>query len=894
MVITDKVESFVDKGYMYSVTFKMSRRPYSYRKERLLILSDPELVDLSGRGLYVHNKCVRNAVEIYRFTCDDGCYWHIIYEKGYFDNFEGSEVYISRTSINQLNGNLWSYFRQVASETGLLLKVFNDKGVEDDKNLLLKQFDLVDSHRDNVPLAQYLGKANSLKQYRSQSHVIYPFGCNASQKRAVERALTNQLSIIQGPPGTGKTQTILNIIANLLMADKNVIVVSNNNSAVDNVLEKLSKPNVGLGFVVAKLGSVENRAKFIEGQLPYPDMSSWFLDDVRSVTQGVDTDLSRVARCFEMQERLADLQKQLSAIKTERHYDELLSTDATDEEWLAGKSSSKLMKMIFRLQNNSEAEVSHTVWLKILWSIRFGIKFWSLLKLPSQVSLSLLNRAYYNSRVRELENEIQSIQDFFAANDYKNYVSGLRDKSMLLLRHKVANHYRGKGRIVFDSINTRNDEFYKEYPVVLSTTYSAKSCAPKDGVFDYLIMDEASQVDIATGALALSCATNVVIVGDDKQLPNVIDGKTRQVLTDIEDARKIDDCFRLTTHSFLQSCVEVFNDSPSTLLREHYRCHPKIIEFCNKMFYDNELLIMTPDHGEDDVLQVYRTVPGNHARGRVNQREVDVIDKEVMPALSGVSSVGIITPYRDQVALINDQCHSDIASTVHKYQGRECDCIILSLVDNEPTDFSDDASLLNVAISRAKSRLCVVATGNDIPSTSILAQLIGYIRYNNFDVIDSKMTSVFDILYKQYTRQRLLNEKPLNKQVSDQLSENIIYDALEQAITAVDYKNIDVLCHYPLSKLVADWNLLTTEQRQFAETPLAHVDFLIYNSMTKQPLMCVEVDGWQYHNTEVQHHRDALKDDILGNFALKPVRLSTTAVVTVDTLAQIIKEKISL
>jgi superfamily I DNA and/or RNA helicase len=187
---------------------------------------------------------------------------------------------------------------------------------------------------------------------------------------------------------------------------------------------------------------------------------------------------------------------------------------------------------------------------------------------------------------------------------------------MLLLRHKVANRYRGKGRIVFDSINTRNDEFYKEYPVVLSTTYSAKSCAPKDGVFDYLIMDEASQVDIATGALALSCATNVVIVGDDKQLPNVIDSKTRQVLTDIEDARKIDDCFRLTTHSFLQSCVEVFNDSPSTLLREHYRCHPKIIEFCNKMFYDNELLIMTPDLGEDDVLQVYRTVPGNHARGR--------------------------------------------------------------------------------------------------------------------------------------------------------------------------------------------------------------------------------------------------------------------------------------
>ena len=38
--------------------------------------------------------------------------------------------------------------------------------------------------------------------------------------------------------------------------------------------------------------------------------------------------------------------------------------------------------------------------------------------------------------------------------------------------------------------------FSKEYPVVLSTTYSAKSCISKDMVFDYVIMDEASQVDI--------------------------------------------------------------------------------------------------------------------------------------------------------------------------------------------------------------------------------------------------------------------------------------------------------------------------------------------------------------------------------------------------------------
>lgn len=62
----------------------------------------------------------------------------------------------------------------------------------------------------------------------------------------------------------------------------------------------------------------------------------------------------------------------------------------------------------------------------------------------------------------------------------------------------------------------------KEYPVILSTTFSSRNSLNSDVVYDYLIMDEASQVDIATGALALSCARNVVIVGDTKQLPNVV------------------------------------------------------------------------------------------------------------------------------------------------------------------------------------------------------------------------------------------------------------------------------------------------------------------------------------------------------------------------------------
>jgi superfamily I DNA and/or RNA helicase len=98
-------------------------------------------------------------------------------------------------------------------------------------------------------------------------------------------------------------------------------------------------------------------------------------------------------------------------------------------------------------------------------------------------------------------------------------------------------------------------------------------------VFDYVIMDEASQVDIKTGALALSCAMNAVIVGDDKQLPNVVNREEALALNAIQATYNVGERYNAVTHSFLQSCAEVFKEAPVTLLREHYRCHPKIIEF---------------------------------------------------------------------------------------------------------------------------------------------------------------------------------------------------------------------------------------------------------------------------------------------------------------------------
>ena len=161
-----------------------------------------------------------------------------------------------------------------------------------------------------------------------------------------------------------------------------------------------------------------------------------------------------------------------------------------------------------------------------------------------------------------------------------------------------------------------------EYPVILSTTFSSRNSLNSDVVYDYLIMDEASQVDIATGALALSCARNVVIVGDTKQLPNVVTDDIKAKAKAIFDSFNVSEGYQYT-NSFLQSILDVMPNVTQTLLREHYRCHPKIINFCNQKFYRGELIIMTTDKGEEDVLSVVKTVAGNHERNHYSQRQID-------------------------------------------------------------------------------------------------------------------------------------------------------------------------------------------------------------------------------------------------------------------------------
>ncbi len=254
--------------------------------------------------------------------------------------------------------------------------------------------------------------------------------------------------------------------------------------------------------------------------------------------------------------------------------------------------------------------------------------------------------------------------------------------------------------------------------------------------------------------------------------------------------------------------------------------------------------------------------------------------------------MGIVTPYRAQAEALQKEaalCRA-VADTVDKFQGQERSTIILSTVDNDISDFADDDHRLNVAVSRAVDRLIVVTSGNKPKRRTSIGDLVSYVSYHSMEVTDSKVCSVFDLLYKQYTevrRQTLANMK----KVSQMDSENLMFGLISEVLKEEGLEGYGVHIHVPLRMLLRDPSLLETErERQYALNSLTHVDFLIFEKMGRSIVAVIEVDGWAFHKTDsAQAERDALKDAICKRYGIPLFRFSTTGSDEKERLRELFK-----
>ena len=316
-------------------------------------------------------------------------------------------------------------------------------------------------------------------------------------------------------------------------------------------------------------------------------------------------------------------------------------------------------------------------------------------------------------------------------------------------------------------------------PVIISTLHmlpkllqiknyppGAKQRAYVYGGIDLLITDESGQADIRLGLPSMSLCQRLISVGDVAQLQPVIDNKKdisryddytafiKQGYSLVQITRFIEVGFTPTSGSLLHLVMIASSHSyqgDGFMLRGHYRCFEKIIDYCNQMVYDNNLFYLpfknTEVDAEDLPAMAYVETPGDsesgdNSKSKRNKAEAILIaemvvsrykgwqeklkDKDELPDLP--SMLAIVTPFNqqpdtirealiqvneDKGGIISDpEIENTTIDTIHKLQGAEKDIVIFSGVqtynDDDTLFFEKEPFLLNVAVSRAKKSFIAV------------------------------------------------------------------------------------------------------------------------------------------------------------------------------------------
>lgn len=742
---------------------------------------------------------------------------------------------------------------------------------------VLRELDRLHALDEESVLADYIRGRIRKSSSDDNSAIIFPFGCNKSQYEAVQMALQNSVSVIQGPPGTGKTQTILNLIANLLLQDKTIAVASNNNDAVKNVVDKLFAS--GLGWLVADLGNNRKIKHFFENQ---PDIS---VDDqwselskpkalnLRLLGRNLQSYYANQIKIQKLSEEKFQFERQLKIFLEEEARDG--GTDLRRLNWINLLECRSLFTIRF-VENIVEATCSNSgvglMLLKLLLRL-LQLKRVQSVKDLKKTALNALFAARTQKQLAMIELEIQSLQ--CQQEKLRKLEKTFITQSQAALYADIFDKFSDKNNEVFSQRSFRCDEnFFQRYPITTSSTFCLHRLRPAGKRFDFLIIDEASQVNLPTAALCFDCASNVVIVGDSRQLPAIIPEGAPTPVGSIPEA------LDASRFNILESVIARFGRKlPAVTLREHYRCHPDIIEFCNKQFYDGQLVAMTSRDGRPDpfawIDMTGAPLKYRWAEGRLyksNPRQIlQVADTCELLAHDGVNAddLGVISPYRDQVIGIRAEVEGIEVDTVHKYQGREKNNIIYSTVDYKPNRFNDSPNLVNVAVSRAKDRFILVSSDFAKYEKSNLAALVRYIQYldpNQRNISQSKYRSVFDALFSD----RIEN---INKLKDESPAEALFREMLLKVLKRPQLHGLSTVREYPLRFLPRSFEGFSKAEVKFMLNN-SRLDFLVFDLFGKQPVAAIEVDG-QTHDTAQQRRRDHLKDAILEKLGLPLKRFAT-------------------
>jgi very-short-patch-repair endonuclease len=646
----------------------------------------------------------------------------------------------------------------------------------------------------------------------SSKQILEVFPLNDSQRHAVEHALSQPFTVITGPPGTGKSQVVLDIIANAVFQDKTVLFSSKNNKAVDVVREKLqpilSKPLiVRMGaeiyrkeakailcklFPQKEIHSIDDR---IDKQLSALDRISEdisrtnnHIQQMREINDSIDKSEDKIHECMQkiphdvLLRCKADGCKEVDLVSFDRDLRGFGDTQRFYRRYIRrvfSKNHKKKLQKVFQeyhdiLDSNWRSYLEQTDtsssddMYHALYNVFLAVKIAHTKEYIGQLEKNLIGFEPINQMYDRLENlrdEQKKISRTIFDKYWLNKVNAKSstEQEAVIRTLEVSEQLNSyvDNPTIFRKLSLewkRKMQRIMEFlPVWVITNLSARSSVPlKNNLFDILIIDEASQCDIASALPLFYRAKNVVIIGDPKQLRHI------SLLSQDQDGKiamenNIDDVFNdysYTKNSLydLADKIGALNNIRPILLDEHYRCARDIISFSNECFYGKLLHVLTDERrlrpSDKHITHgiVWYDVCGTTIRSgsSYNDEEAEyVVDilKKLILANEPTVSYGVVTFFRAQMELIRQKINDidnlrdkDITvGTAHRFQGDEKDVIIFSpVVSSEVKECTlqwihSTTQLLNVAITRAKTAVLVVGDRNAcLKAKGILGELVSY------------------------------------------------------------------------------------------------------------------------------------------------------------------------
>lgn len=659
--------------------------------------------------------------------------------------------------------------------------------------------------RLSLPLKSFFGTLSRQHQ-RRKSLPILPLSnkVNLDQLRVMHNAMMQPVTFVQGPPGTGKTETILNCLVSAVHNQQSVLISSQNNHPINSIKEALL--------------SLEHQGKPI--YFPFLRLGN---------EHEVQKTLNEIKRNYEFY--------QVNSVKSTSEeqnfnvpFDQKILTatlSAYDEFDQLSEEKDALIALKERLDDFSSLRLDQDV-----ERLNQGL-----------AKLSLLDN---ETIVKTLGSHQEALHVYFAHFSYQAYS-----------KFDLPKFYRFKELMILpeehdtQGVKAFNRELIKEenlqalleiFPVILTTNPSALRLGPPSAQFDLVVLDEASQCNPASALMPIIRARRLMLVGDSNQL-QPITTVSNQVNRQLKAQYQVPAMYDYCEKSILNLMLETDTISRSILLKYHYRSVDPIIQFSNQKYYLNQLKVRT-SKGHKDALKLI-DVPAHFDSHRSTDEEVAKIVQEVESTPS--RSVGVVTPFRAQAhkvreALLKINREDVTVGTVHSFQGDQKDKIIFSLGLTSHTHdktfawVQDNRELLNVAVTRARNELCVVGDLRQVSSRapgSDLYELVKYIKKQGQYVLDEKAST-------QYHR-ATNRTKPLNTKFEEEFFETISHfvSANKQYTIQVKMRLADVIHKEDVAIELMDYYFK------------AHFDFVLYDKITKQALLAIELNG----PSHLSHHQ---------------------------------------